>query len=266
MAEASNLPFIRNLASNEKKIRTKAIDQLTAFLSTRRAPSSTLSDTDALKLWKGLFYAVWMCDRPIPQQNLCAELGLLIDALDASAVQPWLAAFWAVLSQNWNTEIDVLRMEKFMLLVRRVVAGSFRRLRADAFAQHALDAVLGTLRAWPFDPSGDLDRVPVGLRMHVVDLWVDELEREGYFAAAVQTTDKKGKKKIKAKSEELREAETAVVEEVQEMVLALTKKFPSKPLRERAAESLEDPRLSGETGDAEETKNDDNGSWDGFEE
>ncbi|KAL5614480.1 hypothetical protein BROUX41_004585 [Berkeleyomyces rouxiae] len=265
MADASNLPFIRTLASNEKKIRTKAIEQLTLFLSTRRAPSAQLTLDDALKLWKGLFYAVWMCDRPIPQQTLCAELGGLISALDRAAVAPWLGAFWAVMAQNWNTEIDVLRMEKFLLLVRRVVAGALRRLRADGFADDTRDAVLGALRDGPLDAEGDLDRVPVGLRLHVLDLWVDELEREGYLAQDEEVVDKKGNKKQKPKKQAVREAEAGVVAEMVAMVKALTLTFPSKSVRDRAVESLEDDKLSGNAGD-DEMKDDDDTSWDGFDE
>ncbi|KAL2889296.1 Ribosomal RNA-processing protein 1-like protein [Ceratocystis lukuohia] len=265
MADASNLPFIRTLASNEKKIRTKAIEQLTSFLSTRRAPAAILTLDDALKLWKGLFYAVWMCDRPVPQQTLCAELGGLISVVDSAAVGSWLTAFWTVMAQNWNTEIDVLRMEKFLLLVRRVVAGSLRRLRADGFSPDARTAVLDTLRVGPLNPDGDLDRMPVGLRLHVIDLWVDELEREGYLCDDEEVVDKKGNKKQKQKKEVVREAEKDVVQEITNMVKELTLTFPSKSVRDRAIESLEDERLAGNMGN-EDKQDDDDASWDGFDE
>ncbi|SPQ23936.1 3e179ca4-427f-4be6-84b0-c6a3c5a82050 [Thermothielavioides terrestris] len=199
MATQQSMPFIKNLASSDRKIRTSALSSLRAFLSARQV-ASALTPLDILKLWKGLFYALWMCDRAIPQQNLCNELADLIYVLPREAAAPWLRGFWATMSREW-TGIDVLRMEKFLLLVRRVVGAGFKWMRKDggsaakggsAWDASRVDDVLGLLGEWPFaleeearieqtlEGDGQISqKIAVGLRLHVLDIWVDEAEKAG---------------------------------------------------------------------------------------
>lgn len=143
---------------------------------------------------------MWMCDRPIPQQNLCNELADLIFVLPRDAVVPWLRGFWATMSREW-TGIDVLRMEKFLLLVRRVVGAGFRWTKKDGkqgksgtWANDRVDDILGLLVEWPLsledeapvtgEEAKDEDAlspqtIPAGLRIQVLDVWVDEAEKVG---------------------------------------------------------------------------------------
>ncbi|CAF3509875.1 hypothetical protein SNK03_006829 [Fusarium graminearum] len=210
------MPFIRNLASSDRKLRTASLETLTTFLSSR----SSLSDIDAQKLWKGLFYALWMTDRPLPQQRLATDLANLLFTLKPVCAIPWLRAFWTVLGLQW-TGIDVLRLEKFLLLVRRVFASHVRFLREREWKDGDVEAIVGILAEFPFDKEGDLRKNPVGIRLHALDIWVDELERE--------------------KALEQPEAE-AFVKSLGDVVIAL-KRCPVKPVRARAGDSYEDERL-----------------------
>ncbi|KAK9779944.1 putative Ribosomal RNA-processing protein 1 [Seiridium cardinale] len=184
-AEERSMPFIKNLASSDRKARDKALDTLRTFL-TASTTARSLSPLENLKLWKGLFYSMYMCDRPIPQQNLCNELASLLDILPDEAVIPWLAGFWDVMSREW-TGIDVLRMEKFLLLVRRVLGRSLlwvhdgKGKKGDKRKQD----MLGLFIDWPFETTGDLKKVPVGLRLHVLDIWIDEAEKVGLVGEGV---------------------------------------------------------------------------------
>ncbi|KAH6646297.1 nucleolar protein,Nop52-domain-containing protein [Truncatella angustata] len=177
--EERSMPFIKNLASSDRKTREKALGTLRTFL-TASTTSRSLSKLDNLKLWKGLFYSLYMQDRPIPQQNLCADLAGLLDALPDEAVIPWLVGFWDVMSREW-TGIDVLRMEKFLLLVRRVLGKSLLWVREGKGkkGEKRKDDLLAMFVDWPLETTGDLRRVPVGLRLHVLDIWVDEAEKAG---------------------------------------------------------------------------------------
>jgi ribosomal RNA-processing protein 1 len=167
-----------------------------------------------------------MTDRPLPQQALARDLAALLHRLRLSAADPWLRGFWAVLGAQW-TDIDVLRMEKFLLLVRRVFAAQLAWAAAGgSYDAKRVEVVVGVMRDWCFDAECDLRRVPVGLRLHVLDLWVDELEREGVL------TEEGG---VAAGAE-------ALVAEMKTMVDAL-RACPVKPVRERARESFEDERL-----------------------
>ncbi|KAM4067094.1 nucleolar protein,Nop52 domain-containing protein [Hirsutella rhossiliensis] len=233
-AEAAQMPFIKNLASSDRKLRTQSLDALQAFLASRAAG---LPAADARRLWTGLFYALWMTDRPRPQQALAAALADLLFALPAAAaVGTWLRAFWAVLSAQW-ARIDALRLDKFLLLVRRVFAAHVRyaRMRGYRFAAAGEDDVVAVLAEACFDadeaaadaPTGA--RVALGLRLHALDVWVDELERERALRPGPDAA--------------LDAARAAFVARLGAVVDALRAACPVKSVRRRAAESYADPRL-----------------------
>lgn len=181
-----------------------------------------------------------MTDRPLPQQRLASDLASLADELPAPRVVPvWFAAFWEVLGERWP-HVDALRMDKFLLLVRRVFAAQLR---------HAVqnEGVADVLAEWPFELEGDLRKVPLGLRLHALDMWIDELGREGLLGVeGEEEEDVEGK---------------ALVRKVGDMVQAL-RYSPIKAVRERARESDDDDRLPW-VQKKEETKDDD--EWGGFD-
>nr|XP_033473216.1 ribosomal RNA processing protein 1 homolog B isoform X2 [Epinephelus lanceolatus] len=58
----------QRLASNEKPIRTKAIKKLRKYINARsHNASGGFTGDELLKLWKGLFYCLWMQDKPLLQ-------------------------------------------------------------------------------------------------------------------------------------------------------------------------------------------------------
>ncbi|RMJ15737.1 hypothetical protein CDV36_004553 [Fusarium kuroshium] len=236
-AHESQMPFIRNLASSDRKLRTASLESLTTFLSSRQ----TLSSTDAQKLWKGLFYALWMTDRPVPQQRLATDLANLVFTLQPACAIPWLRGFWVVVGAGW-TDIDVLRLEKFLLLVRRVFAAHVKLARERGWKDGDVEAIVGVLAEYPFDVEGDLRKSPVGIRLHALDIWVDELEREEALKD---------------------EAAMGFVKAVGELVQAL-KRCPVKPVRERAGDSYEDERLPWAEAEADGSDRDDE-EWGGFD-
>jgi ribosomal RNA-processing protein 1 len=85
-------------------VRDAAVDSLRTYLSAR--PS--LSSAESLKLWKGLFYCMWMSDKPRNQQQLARDLAALVDVLRAGVVVPFLEGFWITMGREWSG-IDVLR-------------------------------------------------------------------------------------------------------------------------------------------------------------
>ena len=222
-----------------------------------------------------------MCDRAVPQQNLCAELAGLLGSLPCSsspdakngseggefaAVTSWLAAFWEILAREW-TAIDVLRLEKFLLLVRRVLGASLewaaptadrtkKAKKGKKGGKGRQEALLAVLRDWPLDPTGDLSKMPVGLRLHVLDIWVDEVEKAGFLPPADDE---------KADDDDDDEDDEAFLTCLRALVETQLRS-PSKPVRARARESLADDRLPwnrGRGGD-DESAGDEDGEDDGW--
>lgn len=269
------MPFIKNLASSDRKTRTAALESLRTFLSAKHI-SSSLSTLDILKLWKGLFYALWMCDRPLPQQALCQDLADLVWVLPPTGVIPWLRGFWATMAREWTTGIDVLRMEKFLLLVRRILASSvaWMQLREPAkktarakkrtfdgsvegpsarFDDKKVEQMLGLLADWPFRPDEESRKedeedalmpkiVPVGLKLHTLDIWVDEAEKAGMLEESKEPEARgQGKGKQKVGPEGLSGGE--VLQRLSDLVELLRSTTLSPAVRKRSSESLLDERL-----------------------
>lgn len=265
-ADEAQMPFIRNLASSDRKLRTASLDSLKLFLSTR----TSLTRLDALKLWKGLYYAHYMTDRPVPQQRLASDLANLADSLPGpQVVATWFAAFWEVLGERWP-HVDNLRMDKFLLLVRRVFTAQLRYARPG---DESGEEVIKMLSEWPFEAVGDLRKVPLGIRLHVLDLWVDELERAGFLddAEEEEEAEEVSKKKDVRNDGKAGGAEAQLVRRMGDLVQALIH-CPIKAVRDRARETYDDERLpwvekkeeeSGEENEDTNMKDDD--EWGGFD-
>ena len=218
-----------------------------------------------------------MADRPLPQQALAADLADLIDLQPREGVTAWLRGFYATMAREW-TSIDVLRMEKFLLLVRRVLGASLAWMRGEkgwaaADAERVGDMV-AVLAEWPFlvseEREADDDEeeekggggqadlmprtVPVGLKVHVLDIWVDEAEKVGLL--------------------EEEDGAREVLTRLNGLVEALSKGTTATAVRIRSREALQDERLpwnragtDGIEGRAEGDDDEDmadDGSWDGF--
>ncbi|KAK4097402.1 Nop52-domain-containing protein [Parathielavia hyrcaniae] len=277
-SQERSMPFIKNLASSDRKTRTTALSSLHAFLSDRDV-ASRLTALDVLKLWKGLFYALWMCDRAVPQQALCAELAGLVHRLPRGAVAHWLRGFWATMAREW-TGVDVLRMDKFLLLVRRVVGAGFGWMRKGSgekkeksgngsgvsdWDPSKVDDILGLLGEWPFSLEEEArieqeseegepltQKIPAGLRLHVLDIWVDEAEKAGLL-------------------EDDDEEAGQIIQRISDQIDALEEATTSPAVRVRSKESLADERLPGNRKPESEAQEEEGpgrtqgNDWDGFD-
>lgn len=163
--------FVKKLAHNDAATRESSFRALCAFLS-----SKSLSKLDLLemkKIWKGLYFSMWFCDKPIPQQNLAGNLGTLFsEVVPSEALQTFHQAFWAVLLKEWHS-IDKWRVDKYLMLVRRVLRHLLFRLAAEDWLQDKIDEFLAVLSEYPI--SND-PKFPQSLTYHVCDILLDEIE------------------------------------------------------------------------------------------
>ena len=102
-------PFLKQLASTgiihkfsfpdmiERREREKAIESLRTFLSRQQK----FDELDFLKLWKGLYYCMWMCDRMRVQQQLADTLADLVSVLRTDNTILFIQAFWTILAKQW---------------------------------------------------------------------------------------------------------------------------------------------------------------------
>ena len=163
-----------------------------------------------------------MSDRPLTQQALATSLADLVSILPSENAIPFLRAYWQTMQREW-TNIDVLRMEKFLLLTRRYLGATFELLRKGNWDERSIKEHLELLQEGPCNV--DDVRIPNGMRFHVIDIYVDELEKVGALAHT--------------------EEKDVPLEMLLAPLRILAKDSPTKPVRRKAKEALEDERLPG---------------------
>lgn len=171
MAVDSTTSFVRKLAHNDASIRASAFEALQAYLKSKAAAKLDLFEMQ--KLWKGLYYAMWYCDKPIPQQSLAGDLGKLFsEVVPQEKLAIFHEAFWIILLKEWPT-IDKWRYDKYLMLVRRVIRHQLFRLADNEWSQSQVDEFLAVLSNYPLANNM---KFPQSLAYHVCDLYVDEIE------------------------------------------------------------------------------------------
>lgn len=184
--ETSN--FVKQLSAVNRPVREKALEALQKFLVSDKIKQSKQLQFD--KLWKGLYYAMWFADKPRPQQRLANKLGELYilyfneednksentDELTKNdkAFIKFSKAFWKVLCIEWFN-IDRYRLDKFLLLTRRVLFNQMKYLQLRQWDSLLVEKYINkVLKALPL--SGDR-KVYTGIPLHVTDIILDEFER-----------------------------------------------------------------------------------------
>lgn len=163
-------PFVKNLADNELKKREDALKALKLFLQTpKEIPSMEL-----LKLWRALFYSMWLSDRPLTQQQLADNLASLVEVVKPINFSTFLDAFWVIMAREWEG-LDRYRLDKFYLLLRRYHAAALRRLLQEGWDEDWVSDYVQIMHHIPLNLENI--KVPNGIRFHMFDIYLDELER-----------------------------------------------------------------------------------------
>ncbi|KAI9710907.1 MAG: hypothetical protein M1820_002342 [Bogoriella megaspora] len=214
MAADTNNPFIKQLASSDRQKRDAALESLRTYISRR----TTFDEIELLKLWKGLFFCMWMSDGPKAQQQLARALAELVDILPANNAIPFLDAFWRTMAREW-VGIDVLRMDKYLYLIRQYFAASLRFFEKRSWQDtDLLDEYMDILATTPLNTTDA--KVPDGLRYHLLDIYVDEMDKID--------ADRRG---------------LMPVQELLEPIRRLALESPTKAIRLQAKETLKDERI-----------------------
>jgi len=123
-APQRQMDFGKKLAHTDKTVRDRGFLALKRFLEAH----GDLVRFDYLKLWKGLYYAMWMSDKRPVQQDLSAQMALLINHVPPEKKLLWIDTFWEIMEDAWE-KLDKHRVDKFMLFIRIVFAEALKVLR-----------------------------------------------------------------------------------------------------------------------------------------
>ncbi|XP_055322739.1 ribosomal RNA processing protein 1 homolog isoform X2 [Sitodiplosis mosellana] len=170
------IKFAKMLAGNtfDGALKEKHIDKLSIWLKNRAACTEEFTDKDCLRIWKGLYYSMWMSDKPIPQENLANKIAGLLNSFDQiEASLQFFAAFLKTMAMEWNS-IDQWRIDKFMMLVRKVTREVLRILQTNNWNDEAIEKLNQTLSKTVL---GAEFHVPRGLFMHFTELFFEEVAK-----------------------------------------------------------------------------------------
>jgi ribosomal RNA-processing protein 1 len=189
---------------------------------------------------------LWMQDKPALQQRLSRDLATLVPSLRTPLVLPFLRAFFLTMSREWS-HIESLRLDKYLFLIRQYLNAAFTFLSKNKWKSRLVQEWNKVVEEVPLETK-DM-RIPNGLRYHVMDIWVDELEKAGG-----EEWEKEDKKET---------LETLMVP-----VEKMAKEGKLKPLRAAAKECIADERLRAWRGQEDEVmaepEEDEEAEWGGF--
>ncbi|OCT93543.1 hypothetical protein XELAEV_18011221mg [Xenopus laevis] len=164
----------QRLAGNDKKTRDRALRKLRNYLRARSAcDTGGFTQEELIKIWKGLFYCMWMQDKPLLQEALAHSMSQLVHALHTQQSQNlFLRTFWQTLNREWNG-IDRLRLDKFYTLMRLVLRVSVDLLKKAEWEESCLQEFLVLLDEEVLRGS------TLGVQLHLIDIYLEEVAKVG---------------------------------------------------------------------------------------
>ncbi|XP_017744238.1 PREDICTED: ribosomal RNA processing protein 1 homolog A isoform X1 [Rhinopithecus bieti] len=171
------IQLAQRLAGNEQVTRDRAVRKLRKYIvaRTQRAAGGFTHD-ELLKVWKGLFYCMWMQDKPLLQEELGRTISQLVHAFQTTEAQHlFLQAFWQTMNREW-TGIDRLRLDKFYMLMRMVLNESLKVLKMRGWEERQIEELLELLTSEILHPSS---QAPHGVKSHFIEIFLEELTKVG---------------------------------------------------------------------------------------
>ncbi|XP_025234418.1 ribosomal RNA processing protein 1 homolog A isoform X1 [Theropithecus gelada] len=171
------IQLAQRLAGNEQVTRDRAVRKLRKYIvaRTQRAAGGFTHD-ELLKVWKGLFYCMWMQDKPLLQEELGRTISQLVHAFQTTEAQHlFLQAFWQTMNREW-TGIDRLRLDKFYMLMRMVLNESLKALKMQGWEERQIEELLELLTSEILHPSS---QAPHGVKSHFIEIFLEELTKVG---------------------------------------------------------------------------------------
>uniref|UniRef100_A0A8C3YUX1 Ribosomal RNA processing 1 n=1 Tax=Catagonus wagneri TaxID=51154 RepID=A0A8C3YUX1_9CETA len=171
------IQLAQRLAGNEQVTRDRAVRKLRKYIvaRTQRAEGSFTHD-ELLKVWKGLFYCMWMQDKPLLQEELGRTISQLVHAFQTTEAQHlFLQTFWQTMNREW-TGIDRLRLDKFYMLMRMVLHESLKALKTQGWEERQTERLLELLTTEILHPDS---QAPNGVKSHFLEVFLEELTKVG---------------------------------------------------------------------------------------
>jgi len=136
LTEHQPINFGKRLAHTDKLVRDRGFKTLKKWLQKH----DELDRLSFMKLWKGLYFGMWMADKRPVQQELSVNIAVLLGDIPREKQGMWIDTFWETMQASWE-KLDIHRISKYLLFIRIVVAEAFKAMR---------------LAGWPLDEMRSL--------------------------------------------------------------------------------------------------------------
>lgn len=159
------LKLARALSDTERRVREASLTSLQSWL---RANKDELQVRELDRLWKALFYCIWMADR---QQVITRTIQNVLGLADIAG-WPFLSSAFGCLMREWFG-IDRHRVDKYYELANAAVSKSIamvlEKKTNESFTDN-LDMMLGMLQIQVWDRA---HKEGQGFTLHVLDMYID---------------------------------------------------------------------------------------------
>jgi len=173
--------LVHKLVDSSKAQRAKAVERLKAWINARTLNSASFfSYDDLIKIWKGLYYNMWMADKPVLQDELASDISSWIHEFrDVDQARLYIDAGFATFAREW-WGIDRWRLSKFMTFVRYFLRESFVYLKQLKWLKVHVKKFTKMLEKNVLSPNEN--RACDGLKLHITDIYLEELAKVGGVA------------------------------------------------------------------------------------
>ena len=161
----SHVTFARALACPDKEVRDKTVVSLINYV----AGLQNITEMEMLKLWKALYYCMWLSDKALIQMELAQALtGLFNSFKERDFAVLYFGIFFRTMVREW-TLLDQHRINKFYTLIRLMLREGLSSMHKNGWTAESMDSLLDALE------EEVLVKTPNGIRLHIADIFLEEL-------------------------------------------------------------------------------------------
>ncbi|TMS39035.1 hypothetical protein L596_005629 [Steinernema carpocapsae] len=168
--------FAQKLACGQPPVRARALDQLRQWIETQSKADGGFDEASLMSLCKGLHYVFWMQDKPLLQEELAEKISNLIKCFhtEDQAIL-YVKTLYIALSKQWPS-IDRWRMDKFLMLMRRILRATFARMNELGWKSKSSNNYFEMIKDTLITTN---PTVCDSVKYHVASLFLDELDQAG---------------------------------------------------------------------------------------
>ncbi|KAF7459354.1 ribosomal RNA processing protein 1 B [Cryptosporidium felis] len=132
------LKLSRTLNSISSISRRKGLDIINGYISKH---NSSITRLQILKIWKGLYYSMWLSDKVLIQREIAVNISQMQKKFEQKEL--WLLfieEFYLMMRFRWDG-MDYYRMDKFIFLQRTMLAESLEILGKKKFDNDLIEGL-----------------------------------------------------------------------------------------------------------------------------